>query len=332
MAEKKRLLSGVKPTGRLHVGNYFGAIKQFVDLQEEYESFIFVADIHALNRLTNLPENNNARQEQIDNTFHVTCGYLAAGIDPEKTVLFKQSDILAHPYLGWIFNALTTMPYLMRAHAYKDAEAKKKEISVGTFVYPMLMAADILLYDPEVVPVGKDQKQHIEYARDTAQKFNRIFGETFTLPEEIIMESVESVPGLDGQKMSKSYFNTLPLFASKEETKQLIMGAPMDSKDINEPKNPDNYPVYKIYKLFANDAEDKAMREKFEQGGVGYGDIKQEITEKINTTLSPMRERYNEFFNNPDRVNEILKNGKERANAVASIKLEQVRKNVGLTE
>ncbi|MEM9336307.1 MAG: tryptophan--tRNA ligase [Patescibacteria group bacterium] len=329
-SEKKRLLSGVKPTGKLHVGNYFGAMKQFVDLQDEFESFIFVADIHSLNRLQHLGADNNARQEQLDNTFHVICGYLAIGIDPEKTVLFKQSDVLAHPYVGWIFNALTSMPYLMRAHAFKDAEAKSKEISVGTFVYPMLMASDILLYDPDVVPVGKDQKQHIEYARDTAQKFNRIFGDTFKLPEEKIIDSVESVPGLDGQKMSKSYFNTLPLFADKEDTKKLIMSAAMDSKDINETKNPDDYPIYKIYKLFASEEENNAMRANFENGGVGYGEIKQEIAEKINNELQPMRDRYNEFSNNPDLVTKILKDGADKANAVANQKLEIIKDRVGL--
>lgn len=330
MSNKKRLLSGVKPTGQLHVGNYFGAMKQFVDLQDEYESFIFVADIHALNRIQNLDADNNARQEQIDNTLHVVCGYLAIGIDPAKTVLFKQSDILAHPYVAWIFNALTSMPYLMRAHAYKDAEAKSKEISVGTFVYPMLMASDILIYDPHVVPVGKDQKQHIEYARDTAQKFNRIFGETFALPEAIIIDEVESVPGLDGQKMSKSYGNTIPLFATPDETRALIMGAPMDSKGIAEPKNPDDYPIYKIFKLFASTEEDEMMRAQFTNGGVGYGDIKTQIAEKINTSLAPMRERYQQYINDPAAVEAILTAGRERANVVAEAKLAAVRKAVGL--
>lgn len=327
---KKRLLSGVKPTGRLHVGNYFGAMKQFVDLQEQYESFIFVADLHALNRIQHLGEDNTARQEQIDNTFHVICGYLAIGIDPEKTVLFKQSDVMAHPYVGWIFNALTSMPYLMRAHAFKDAEAKNKEISVGTFVYPMLMASDILLYDPDVVPVGKDQKQHIEYARDTAQKFNRIFGDTFKLPEDIIIDSVESVPGLDGQKMSKSYGNTLPLFASEEETRSLIMSAPMDSKSIAEAKNPDDYPIYKIYKLFVDGDTDAVMRKKFTDGGVGYGEIKSEIADTVNAALQPMRQRYTEFANNPERVYAIIAEGAAKANAVANQKLALVKERIGL--
>jgi len=329
---KKRLLSGVKPTGRLHIGNYFGAMKQFVDLQDEYESYIFVADLHSLNRFNNLTETGDPRQEQVSNTFHLICGYLAIGIDPNKTVLFQQSDVLAHPYIGWIFNALTSMPYLMRAHAFKDSEAKNSEISVGTFVYPMLMASDILIYDPDVVPVGKDQKQHIEYARDTAQKFNRLFGDTFKLPKEIIMEDVESVPGLDGQKMSKSYGNTLPLFASEEETAKLIMGSAMDSKEISEPKDPDDYPVYKIYKLFATKEEDEHMRKQFTDGGVGYGDIKKQIIDKVNDSLRPMRERYDALVTDPEYVYDVLRQGAEKANIIADAKLADVRKKVGLTK
>jgi tryptophanyl-tRNA synthetase len=328
---KKRLLSGVKPTGRLHIGNYFGAMQQFVDLQDQYESYIFVADLHSLNRLNNLSDVQDPQKEQIDNTFHLICGYLAIGIDPSKTVLFKQSDVVAHPYIACIFNAMTSMPYLMRAHAFKDAEAKNNEISVGTFTYPMLMASDILIYDPDVVPVGKDQKQHIEYARDTAQKFNRLFGDTFKLPEEIIMDEVESVPGLDGQKMSKSYGNVLPLFATEAETKKLIMGSPMDSKEIADTKNPDDYPIYKIYKLFSSPEEDTSMRAKFTQGGVGYGDIKNEIADKVNSYLQPMRERYNQLVADPMTVYNIIETGGEKANAVANVKLADVRKKVGLT-
>lgn len=328
---KKRLLSGVKPTGKPHIGNYFGAMKQFVDLQDEYESFIMIADIHSLNRLQNLRNEEGFRDSQIDNTFSLICSYLAIGIDPTKTVIFKQSDVLAHTYLGWIFNALTTMPYLMRAHAFKDAEAKRAEISVGTFVYPMLMASDILLYDPEVVPVGKDQKQHVEYARDTAQKFNRIFGETFLLPEEIIIDEVESVPGLDGQKMSKSYFNTIPLFASEEETIKLIAGAPMDSKSIDEPKNPDDYAIYKIYRLFATSEEDANMRTLFEQGGTGYGTIKEIISNKINDYLHDMRAKYNELQSDPAYVYRVLEEGSIKANNVANAKVEKVKKAIGFT-
>jgi len=191
---KKTLLSGVKPTGKPHIGNYFGAMKQFVDLQAEYESYFMIADYHALNFIQN-------GEEMRALTHELVLDYLGIGIDPRKAVIFKQSAILEHTELAWIFDTITTVPYLMRAHAYKDAEAKGKEVSVGTFNYPMLMAADILLYDAAVVPVGQDQKQHIEYARDTAEKFNRIFGDTFVVPEPMIVEDVAVVPGTDGQKM-----------------------------------------------------------------------------------------------------------------------------------
>jgi len=185
----KRLLSGVKPTGRPHIGNYFGAMKQFVDLQHEYESFVMIADYHALNTIQNA-------EEMKENILGVAMDYLAIGLDPEKVTIFKQSDVQAHTELAWIFDTITTMPYLMRAHAFKDAEAKNKEISVGTFNYPMLMATDILLYDPDIVPVGLDQKQHVEITRDTAEKFNRIYGEIFKLPEAKILAGMQTVPGL----------------------------------------------------------------------------------------------------------------------------------------
>src|SRR3990167_2406465 len=191
---KKILLSGVKPTGAPHIGNYFGAMKQFVDLQKDYEGYVFIADYHALNFIQN-------KDEMEKNIVGVLLDYLAIGLDPKKLTIFKQSDISEHTELAWIFDTLTTMPYLMRAHAFKDAEAKNKEISVGVFNYPMLMAADILLYDPAVVPVGKDQKQHVEFARDTAQKFNSLYGDTFAVPEPYILPEVAVVPGTDGQKM-----------------------------------------------------------------------------------------------------------------------------------
>jgi len=246
---KKILLSGVKPTGRLHLANYFGAMKQFVDLANEYESYIFIADYHALNFIQN-------KEEMRRNIIDVLLDYLAIGLDPEKVTLFKQSDILEHTELAWIFDTITAMPYLERAHAFKDARAKDKEINVCTFNYPMLMAADILLYNPDVVPVGADQKQHVEYARDTAQKFNRIFGETFKLPKEIIMENVANIPGTDGRKMSKSYNNTIPLFASHEEIKKCVMSIVTDSSG-GIPKN-----VYAIHKLLRPESELKKIYEE----------------------------------------------------------------------
>src|SRR3989338_2013788 len=209
---KKTLLSGIQPTGRPHIGNYFGAMKQFIDAQTlgHHECYFMIVDYHALNFIKN-------PKEMKSNIFNLALDYLAIGLDPTKSIIFKQSDVSAHTELTWIFDTITTMPYLMRAHAYKDAGARGEDISIGTFNYPMLMAADILLYDTDVVPVGQDQKQHIEYARDTAEKFNRLFGNTFKLPEPLIFENVAIVPGVDGRKMSKSYKNTIPLFAEREE-------------------------------------------------------------------------------------------------------------------
>ena len=246
---KKILLSGVKPTGRVHIANYFGAMKQFVDLANEYESYIFIADYHALNFIQN-------KEEMKQNIIDILLDYLAIGLDPKVVTIFKQSDIKEHTELAWIFDTITTIPYLERAHAYKDAKIKNKEINVGTFNYPMLMAADILLYNPDIVPVGQDQKQHVEYARDTAEKFNRIFGETFKLPKEIIMKDMENIPGLDGRKMSKSYDNTIPLFASYEEIKKCVMAIVTDSSG-EIPKN-----VYTIHKLFRPENELKKIYEE----------------------------------------------------------------------
>ena len=245
--QKKILLSGVKPTGRVHIGNYFGAMKQFVEMQNEHESYVFIADYHAI---TTVQDKEQMKQGIID----VALDYLAIGLDPKKVVLFKQSDVPQVHELNWIFNCITTMPYLMRAHAYKDAEAKNKEINVGLFDYPLLMAADILIQDADVVPVGQDQKQHVEYARDTAQKFNNIFCEgksadgIFKLPEPLILESVETVPGTDGRKMSKSYGNVIPLFATNEEIKKAVMSIPTDSKGVDEPKDPDTNHIFNIHK------------------------------------------------------------------------------------
>lgn len=240
--KKKILVSGIKPTGQLHIGNYFGAMKQFVDLQNtgEFEIYIFLANYHALNSMQD-------REGMKKYSFDLICAYLAIGLDPKKVTLYKQSDIPEFAELTWIFNTQTTMPYLMRAHAFKDAEAKSKEISVGTFNYPILMAADILMYDADIVPVGKDQKQHVEMAREIGQKFNRIYGaDIFKDPQEYIVEDVETVPGIDGQKMSKSYNNVIPLFGTDEEMVKAIMSIVTDSKSSEDPKNPDEVLVYQI--------------------------------------------------------------------------------------
>jgi tryptophanyl-tRNA synthetase len=311
---KKVLLSGVKPTGAPHIGNYFGAMKQFVDLQDDYQAYIMIADYHALNFIQN-------KEEMQKNIIGVLLDYLAIGLDPKKVVLFKQSDVSEHTELSCVFDTITTMPYLMRAHAFKDAEAKNKEINVGTFNYPMLMAADILLYSPDIVPVGQDQKQHVEIARDTAEKFNRIFGETFKIPEPMIMKNVETVPGTDGQKMSKSYNNIIPLFAEYEEIKKCVLGIVTDSSG-GIPKN-----VYAIHKLFRSEEElEKIYKEK--EGK--YKELKELLIEDIEKFIAPLREKRKEFAKDIPKALEILKEGSKKAKIVASKKMGEVREKIGV--
>ncbi len=314
MNSKKILLSGVKPTGRPHIANYFGAMKQFVDLQNDHDSYVFIADYHALTTLQN-------GKELSENIVDLALDYLALGLDPKKVTLFKQSDVIEHTELAWIFNCITTMPYLERAHAYKDAMAKGKEVSVGTFDYPLLMSADILLYDADVVPVGQDQKQHVEYARDTAEKFNRIFGEAFKLPEPLILESVKTIPGIDGQKMSKSYGNTIPLFAEDSELKTLVMGIVTDSTG-DLPKN-----VYAIHELF----RDKKYLDAFYEEKKGkYKDLKEALLADMIAFIAPLREKRKEFAKDKAGVLKILKEGGEKAKSKAVEKMKLVRKLVGV--
>ncbi len=321
---KKILLTGIQPSGKPHIGNYFGMMKQVIDTQDEYESFPFIANYHSLNTIQNA-------ETMRENIIGVVLDYLAVGLDPEKVTLFKQSDVPQSTELCWILDTIVTMPFLMRAHAFKDAEVKNKEISVGTFNYPILMAADILLQDTDVVPVGKDQQQHVEMARDIAEKFNRIYGETFKLPKSIIKDEVAVVPGTDGQKMSKSYGNTIPLFATEEETEKLIMSVPMDSKAIEEKKNPEDYSLYKIFKLFATDEQDGEVRVMFENGGVGYADIKKHVAGVINDYLREARNKRKELEQNKEVVIEILKKGGEVARERAEAKMQVVRKAVGIS-
>ena len=311
---KKVLLSGVKPTGAPHIGNYFGAMKQFVDLSKDYESYVFIADYHALNFIQN-------KEEMQKNIIGVLLDYLAIGLDPEKITIFKQSDISEHTELAWIFDTITTMPYLMRAHAYKDAEAKNKEIDVGTFNYPMLMAADILLYSPDIIPVGADQKQHVEIARDTAEKFNRIFGETFKLPEAFIMKDVAIVLGTDGKKMSKSYKNTIPLFAEYEEIKKCVMSIVTDSSG-DFPQN-----IFAIHKLLR---DEKELKKIYEEKKGKYKEIKELLIEDLEKFIAPMREKRKEFEKDIPKVLEILKKGGESAKKIASKKMEEIREKVGV--
>ena len=319
MSEQKPVLvSGVNPTGDLHIGNYFGAMRQFVELQEKYRSYVFIADYHALTTSHSQRHPDEVRAS----IRHIALGYLAIGFDPTKVVFFQQSHIPAHTELAWIFNCLTTMPYLMRAHAYKDAEAKSEEISVGTFDYPMLMAADILLYDPAVVPVGKDQKQHVEFARDTAQKFNSLYGDTFAVPEPYILPEVAVVPGTDGQKMSKSYGNVIPLFAPRDELARAVMSIVTDSSG-DRPQN-----VYAIHKLVRSEQE---LEKMYDEHRGNYKMLKELLIEDLDRYLAPMRAKYEELKSDPGIVEEVLESGKHEARAISEAKMEAVRKAVGVT-
>lgn len=313
--EKKIALSGVKPTGAPHLGNYFGAMKQFVELQNDYEFYAMIADYHALNFIQNA-------EEMQKNILGVLLDYLAIGLDPRKVTIFKQSDVPEHTELAWIFDTITTVPYLKRSHAFKDAEAKNKEINVGTFNYPMLMAADILLYDTDIVPVGSDQKQHVEYARDTAEKFNRLYGKTFKIPEPMILKDVATVPGTDGQKMSKSYGNTVPLFAEPEEIKKYVMGIVTDSV-ASIPKN-----VFAIHALLR---PDKELRFLYHAKAGKYKELKEMLIEDLEKFIAPMREQRKALAREIPRALAILKEGGEKAKRVAGRKMAEVRKKIGVS-
>lgn len=311
---KKILLSGIKPTGRPHIGNYFGAMKQFVDLQDEHDSRICIVDLHSLTSVQD-------GALLASNSLELAIDLLAIGLDPKKVLLFKQSDLPEVTELTWIFNCITTMPYLMRAHAFKDSEAKNKEINVGVFDYPMLMAADILIHNTEVVPVGKDQKQHVEMARDTAEKFNRIFNtEAFKLPEAIIVPEVEIVPGIDGRKMSKSYNNHIPLFSTDEELKKLVMSIVTDSGE-GKPMN-----VYNMHTLF----RDKEYLEKLYTEHEGkYKALKEALLEDMIAFVSPLREKREQIAKDPDAVRKLLKDNALVLKQQVQGRMDLVRKAVG---
>lgn len=313
MAEKPRLFTGLQSSGTLHIGNYFGALKPFADMYSGYESFLMVADYHSL---TSLKDSAAVRA----NTIEVVKAYLAAGVDPSQAVIFKQSDVSEHTELAWVLECQVTVPFLELAHAYKDKVAKGLEANAGLFNYPMLMAADILLYSADVVPVGADQRQHVEYAREAAAKFNNAYGDTFKEPGEKIQEEVAVVPGIDGQKMSKSYKNTIPLFATEEETAKAVMSIVTDSgSDI--PQN-----VYAIHKLFKSEAE---LAPLYEANRGQYKVLKEALAADINTYLAPMRAKYNAITD--EEVKRVLAEGAQKAKAIASKKMEEVRQKVGVS-
>lgn len=309
---KKRLLTGLQPSGNLHLGNYFGSLKPFLELYKDYDSHLMVADYHAL---TSSKDAGTLKE----NTLNIVKDYLAAGVDENEVILFKQSDVPEHTELAWIFETLVSVKFLELAHAYKDKVARGADANAGLFNYPMLMAADILLYDTDVVPVGQDQKQHIEYAREAANKFNLTYGETFKPPQEMIIKGVGLVPGTDGAKMSKSYKNTIPLFGTKEETQKAVMAIVTNSKgDI-----PEN--VYAIHKLFKNENE---LKDLYNKNKGQYKNLKEALLVDIEIMLSPMREKRKEITD--EKVVEVLKAGKEKARERASAKMAEIRKKIGI--
>lgn len=323
---KKVLVSGIQSSGKLHIGNYFGAIKQNIELSNsgEYDSYIFIADYHSMTTLTDA-------KERLENTFDAACTYLVCGLDPSKVALFKQSDVPAHTELAWMLNTVTPMPMLMLAHAFKDNEAKNKDINAGVFTYPVLMAADILMYNATIVPVGRDQEQHIEIAREIAGKFNRAYGvDLFSMPQAYIKKDVAVVPGIDGTKMSKSKNNHIPLFGTDEEIKKRVMSIVTDSARPEDTKNPDEQTIYQIHKLFITEEEDKVLRARFENGGYGYKEAKEKCAEAIISYVTPMRDKYAYYQSHKDEVYAILEEGKNKAQLVSDEMMKKVRVSVGL--
>ncbi len=318
-----RILSGIQPSGKLHIGNYFGMMKPAIELQEQGEAYLFIANYHAM---TTVQDADALRAMTTD----VALDFLACGIDPHKTAFYRQSDVPEVHELAWILSTLTPMGLLERCHSYKDKTAKGIAASHGLFAYPVLMAADILAVNSNIVPVGRDQKQHVEVTRDLAIKFNNTFGEVFTIPEPSIREHVAVVPGIDGQKMSKSYDNTIEIFNEGKPLKKRVMKVVTDSKELEDPKDPEACNVFSLYKLFATEAEQAELAARYRAGGMGYGHAKMELLDKINEHFGPMREKRRELANDMDYVEDVLRNGAERASVLARETLRKARQAVGL--
>jgi tryptophanyl-tRNA synthetase len=319
-----RILSGIQPSGALHIGNYFGMMKPAIELQSQGECYYFIADYHSMTSLSDAAERRrNSRDVALD--------FLACGLDPQKSVFFRQSDLPEVTELTWIIGTLTPMGLLERAHSYKDKLAKGVAANFGLFAYPVLMASDILLYDSNLVPVGKDQKQHVEMTRDIAIKFNQTYGETFVIPEPAIREEVATVPGLDGQKMSKSYGNTIELFGEEKAMRKRIMSIVMDSRTPQEPKpDADRNVAIQLLKLVAPKEVAVDYENRLRTGGLGYGDLKKTLFEHYWNHFAAARARRAELVANRDYVDQVLRDGAERARAVASKVLERARKACGL--
>jgi tryptophanyl-tRNA synthetase len=319
-----RILSGIQPSGALHLGNYFGMMQPAIELQEQGEAFYFIADYHSMTSLFDAAQRRK-------NTLDVALDFLACGLDPQKAVFFRQSDVPEVCELAWLLTTLTPMGLLERATSYKDKIAKGLAPNHGLFAYPVLMAADILIYDSNVVPVGRDQKQHVEMTRDMAIKFNETYGPTFVLPEPQIRESVAVVPGMDGQKMSKSYGNTIEIFGEEKATRKKIMGIVMDSRTPAEPKpDADKNLAIQLIKLVEEKAKADAVEERLRAGGMGYGDLKKQLFESYWNRFAEARKKRAELAANLDYVNGVLAEGAAKARVLAQSVLKRARKASGL--
>ncbi|MDR2942063.1 MAG: tryptophan--tRNA ligase [Treponema sp.] len=329
---RKISLTGIKPTGSLHIGNYFGAIKPALELTKEYDARYFIADYHALNTMKD-PKELNATIR------HVAAGWLAAGLDPEKVIFYRQSAIPEIFELTAMLMAFTAKGLMNRAHAYKAAVQENGEkgddtdagINMGLYTYPVLMAADIIIFDSDVVPVGKDQVQHIEMAQDIAQSVNANYGkQVLKIPQPAVQEDFAVVPGMDGRKMSKSYGNTIPLFAPEKTLQKTIMRIVTNSQSVEEPKNPDESQIFQLYKLFTQSGEQDAFAKRYRAGGMGWGDAKEELFRVVNRELSPIRERYDAIMADIPALDKILEQGAERARPIAAATVKRFRKAAGI--
>jgi tryptophanyl-tRNA synthetase len=318
-----RVLSGIQPSGSLHIGNYFAMMKPMISYLERSELFVFIVNLHALTSITN-PD------EMRQNTLAAAADFLALGLEPEKCYFWVQSDVKEVTELTWILSNVTSMGLLERCHSYKDKIAQGIVPTHGLFAYPVLMTADIILYQSNIIPVGQDQKQHVEVARDVAQRFNNTYGETFVLPEPEISEELAVIPGLDGQKMSKSYNNTIDIFTDRDTLDKTVMRIVTDSTPVNEPKNPDTCSLFAIYSLFLTDEEIETLRARYLAPGLRYGDVKKELAQAIWDYFESHRDKRQKLMSNPDTIRDILTYGADKARVIAQETMAVVRDRVGI--
>ncbi|MDR1166029.1 MAG: tryptophan--tRNA ligase [Deltaproteobacteria bacterium] len=318
-----RVLSGIQPSGKLHIGNYFGMMRSMIKWQKQSELFCFIVNLHAL---TSLSDGETLAR----NTLEAAADFLALGLDPELSIFWVQGDVAAHAELTWILHNHASMGLLERSHSYKDKIARGQTPHHGLFSYPVLMAADILLYQADLVPVGKDQKQHLEITRDIAAAFNNVYGPTFTMPEPAINENLATIPGSDGQKMSKSYGNAIEIFQPQKELRKVVMKIVTDGRSVEDVKDPDNCNLFNIYRLFVDAEKEGELRERYLRPGLQYGEVKKELADIIWNYFEPYRERRESFSARPDDLRDILQKGAQKARAVAAETMDKVRDKVGL--